>query len=97
VIGGLEEQPFYRGILLFALGRAYTARVRLLGVEWGWGAIVSCVLFGMAHAFRYSEGRFSFEALTMGLTALPAFIAVWLRLRTAASCCRSSCTTSATR
>ena len=79
---GLEEEPFYRGILLFALDRAYTGRVRFLGVEWGWGAIVSCVLFGMAHAFGYSEGHFSFEALTMALTALPAFIAVWLRLRT---------------
>ena len=79
---GLEEEPFYRGILLFALDRAFTGRVRFLGVEWGWGAIVSCVLFGMAHAFGYSEGHFSFEALTMALTALPAFIAVWLRLRT---------------
>jgi len=36
----------------------------------------------MAHAFGFSDGRFSFEAITMALTAIPAFIAVWLRLRT---------------
>ncbi|WP_254603202.1 CPBP family intramembrane glutamic endopeptidase [Sphingomonas bacterium] len=79
---GLEEEPFYRGILLFALDRAFLARWRFLGVDWGWGAVLSCALFGLAHAFGYSAGAFSFDPLTMVLTALPAFIAVWLRLRT---------------
>lgn len=79
---GLEEEPFYRGVLLLALDRAFTGRVRLLGVEWGWGAVLSCALFGMAHAFGFSHGRFSFEPMVMALTALPSFIAVWLRLRT---------------
>lgn len=31
---GLEEEPFYRGILLFAFDQAFRGRVRLLGVEW---------------------------------------------------------------
>jgi len=79
---GFEEEPFYRGILLLALDRAFTGRKRLLGVDWGWGAVLSCFLFGMAHAFGYSAGHFSFDAMTMALTALPSFIAVWLRLRT---------------
>ena len=79
---GLEEEPFYRGILLFALDRAFTSRKRLLGVDWGWGAVLSCMLFGMAHAFGFSDGRFSLDAITMAMTALPSFIAVWLRLRT---------------
>jgi uncharacterized protein len=79
---GLEEEPFYRGILLFALDRAYNGRARFLGVDWGWAAILSCVLFGLAHALGFSEGHFTFDAFTMALTALPAFIAVWLRLRT---------------
>ena len=79
---GLEEEAFYRGTLLYALYRAYAGRVRFLGVEWGWGALLSCFLFGMAHAFGFSEGQFSFDPLTMALTALPSFIAVWLALRT---------------
>lgn len=79
---GLEEEAFYRGILLFALDRAFTGRVRLLGVDWGWGAVLSCLLFGLAHAFGFSNGHFSFDPLTMALTALPSFVAVWLRLRT---------------
>lgn len=79
---GLEEETFYRGILLFALYRAFTGRMRLLGVDWGWGAALSCLLFGMAHAFGFSDGQFSFDPLVMALTALPSFIAVWLALRT---------------
>ncbi|MHA6720676.1 CPBP family intramembrane glutamic endopeptidase, BDIM_20840 family [Sphingomonas sp. RS6] len=79
---GLEEEPFYRGILLFALDQAFTGRKRMLGVDWGWGAVLSCFLFGMAHAFGFSRGSFSFDPMTMALTAIPSFIAVWLRLRT---------------
>jgi hypothetical protein len=79
---GLEEELFYRGTLLFALDQAFRGRKRLLGVDWGWGAVLSCLLFGMAHAFGYSDGSFSFDPITMALTAMPSFIAVWLRLRT---------------
>lgn len=79
---GVEEEPFYRGILLFALDRAFLGRKQILGVEWGWGAVLSCVLFGLAHAFGFSDGQFSFDPLTMALTAVPSFIGVWLVLRT---------------
>ena len=79
---GLEEEPFYRGILLFALDRAFMGRMGFLGVEWGWGAVLSCFAFGLAHAFGFSDGAFSFDPLTMALTAVPSFIAVWLRYRT---------------
>lgn len=79
---GLEEEPFYRGILLLALDQAYRGRVRFLGVDWGWGALLSCALFGLAHAFGYSDGGYSFDAMVMALTALPSLLTVWLRLRT---------------
>lgn len=79
---GLEEEPFYRGVLLLVLGRAFAARKRVLGVDWSWGAVVSCVLFGLAHAFGFSKGGFHLDLLTLLLTAGPSFIAVWLALRT---------------
>lgn len=79
---GFEEEPFYRGILLLALNEAFRGRVRALGVDWGWGAVLSCALFGLAHAFGYSaEDGFQFDVLTMALTAVPSFLAVWLRER----------------
>ena len=79
---GLEEELYYRGILLLALDQAFRGRVRFLGVDWGWGAVLSCFAFGLAHAFGYSDGAYSFDILTMALTAIPSFIAVWLRYRT---------------
>lgn len=79
---GLEEECFYRGLLLFALDQAFRGRVRILGVDWGWGAVLSCTLFGLAHAFGYANGQFTFDPLIMALTALPSFIGVWLRYRT---------------
>jgi uncharacterized protein len=79
---GLEEEPFYRGILLFAFDQAFRGRIRFLGVDWGWGAVLSCLAFGLTHSFGYSEGAFSFDPLIMALTAIPSFIAVWLRYRT---------------
>lgn len=79
---GLEEEPFYRGVLLVALGNAFSGRVRVLGVDWGLGAVLSCALFGLAHAFGFSDGRFSCDLMTMALTGLPSLIAVWLVLRT---------------
>ena len=79
---GLEEEPFYRGILLFALDSAFHGRARFLGVDWSWGALFSCALFGLTHAFGYSDGGFLFDPMVMALTAIPALLAVWLRLRT---------------
>lgn len=79
---GIEEETFYRGVLLLALFRAFPERKQLLGVEWSWGAIVSCALFGLAHAFGFRHGRFEFDPLTMLLTGGPSLVAVWLALRT---------------
>lgn len=78
---GLAEEPFYRGVLLFALDRAFQGRKRLLGVEWGWGALLLCWLFGMDHAFGFAGGEFSFDPAVLALTAIPSLLAVWLRLR----------------
>lgn len=79
---GLEEEAFYRGLLLAALDRAFCGRIRILGVDWGWGAVMSCMAFGLAHALGYSNGAFAFDPMVMALTAVPALLAVWLRYRT---------------
>ena len=79
---GLEEEAFYRGLLLLALDRAFSRRVRWLGVEWGWGAVISSALFGLAHAFSYGHAGFDFDPATMARVTLSAFVGVWLRYRT---------------
>ena len=79
---GLEEEPFFRGVLLLALNEAFRGRFKVLGIEWGWGAFISSALFGMTHAFGFEDGAFSFDLMTFLLTGLPALILVWLRERT---------------
>lgn len=79
---GLEEEAFYRGVLLVVLGRAFLGRKRLLGVDWGWGALLSCLLFGLAHAFGVTDTGIRFDPLTLALTAVPSLLGVWLVLRT---------------
>ncbi len=79
---GFEEEPLYRGVLLLALNEAFRNRFRALGIEWGWGALLSCVLFGMAHAFAFEDGGFSFDAMTFAMTGIPSLILVWMRERT---------------
>lgn len=79
---GLEEEPFYRGLLLLALDRAFVGRVRLLGVDWGWGALLSSMLFGLGHAFGYGAAGFAFDPMVFAMTGIPSLLAVWLRLRT---------------
>jgi hypothetical protein len=44
--------------------------------------VLSCLLFGLAHVFGFSDGALSFDVLPIDLTAIHAFLAVWLRLRT---------------
>lgn len=79
---GLEEETFYRGLLLFALNKAFRGRWRIAGIDLGWGGIISTFLFGLTHAFGYSDGAFSFDVLTMAMTGIPALILLWVRERT---------------
>lgn len=79
---GLEEELFYRGVLLLAFDRAFAGRKRFAGVEWGWGALFVTALFGMVHAFSYANGAFEFDAMAFALTALPSVLLFWIRART---------------
>ncbi|MEO0500199.1 MAG: CPBP family intramembrane glutamic endopeptidase [Pseudomonadota bacterium] len=78
----LEEEAFYRGLLLVTLYRAFPDQLRAVGVHWSPGAALSCLLFGLAHAFSVTDGSPSINMLYFLLTALPSLLAVWIALRT---------------
>lgn len=46
---GLQEEPFYRGLLLIILDRALGRPWKLLGVEFGAGCLFSSALFAVGH------------------------------------------------
>ena len=79
---GIEEELFYRGVLLLALNEAFGANDgrRLGGI--GVGGLLACVAFGLGHALFWREGGLSFDAMAMALTGGPALLLVWFRART---------------
>jgi membrane protease YdiL (CAAX protease family) len=79
---GFDEELFYRGVLLLMLNEAFGRPLKVLGAPMGWGAVITSVAFGLAHALGYQDGAFTFDAMTMALTGLPALLLVWLKEKT---------------
>ncbi len=78
----IDEELFYRGVLLLAMNEAFARRVSILGAGIGYGGLLTSILFGLAHGFGYSEGSFYFDAVTFAITGVPSLILLWLRERT---------------
>lgn len=79
---GLDEELFYRGVLLLMLNEAFGQPLRVLGARLGWGAALSCLAFGLVHALGHEAGAWSFEPMVMAATGGPAILLVWLREKT---------------
>lgn len=79
---GLDEELFYRGVLLLAMNEAFRARANILGAPIGYGGILTCIVFGLAHALSFGEEGFSFEPVYFLLTGVPSLILLWMRERT---------------
>lgn len=79
---GIEEELFYRGLLLLALNEAFRGRWRVFGAHVGWGGVLSTVAFGLIHALSYRNGDVSFDAATFLMTGGPAVLLLWMRERT---------------
>ncbi len=47
---GFGEEIMYRGYILTRLDRAFGRPFRFFGVAWGWGVLLSALIFGLTHA-----------------------------------------------
>jgi hypothetical protein len=73
---GFGEEIFFRGYMQSRLNGSFGRPFRLLGVEFGFGVLVSSLLFGLMHALNtvdYFEGRFEF-AWQLGVASVFAGI-----------------------
>lgn len=81
---GIEEELFYRGVLLLALHEALdsgtSTKPRWAGL--GLGGVLASVVFGLGHALFYRNGAVSFDAMAFAMTGGPALLLVWFRMRT---------------
>lgn len=76
-----EEEIFYRGILLFALVKAFGDGPRILYTNFGWGALISALLFAIIHSLFWA-GEFVFSLENFLFAGFFGFILTWLRLNT---------------
>lgn len=79
---GLDEELFYRGVLLVAMNEAFRARANILGAPIGYGGILTSVLFGLAHGMDYGDGAFSFDMALFLNTGVSSLSLLWARERT---------------
>lgn len=55
LVPGLEEELFYRGVLLGLLGRVFERTVPLPGTHTSWGGLVGVGLFALGHGIKFSS------------------------------------------
>lgn len=79
---GLDEEIFYRGVLLLALNEAYRSRKLILGAPIGYGGLMTMIIFGLTHAMDYSVNGFTFDIVIFATTGLSSFILLWMREKT---------------
>jgi uncharacterized protein len=79
---GLTEELAYRGLFLALLDRMFAGRVRFLGAEFGWGAVVVTLGFGFIHGFSVRPDlTATISWLGLLYPTVVGFGLVWLRAR----------------
>lgn len=77
---GIEEEIFYRGLLLGALDKAFGTPLKVLRAPVGWGAVASAMLFAAAHALSLSPEMALALDLNQAACLFPAgLVLAWLR------------------
>ena len=82
IMPGLNEELIYRGFLLGFLNKIFDKRFRLLGTNFGWGAILSTIVFGLLHGFQISSNyQFHFDFIAILSTGFYGFIFALMKER----------------
>jgi hypothetical protein len=79
---GLDEEPFFRGLFLVFLMRAFDERGRLFGAPVGPAAVVVTFIFAAGHGLAVHDGRLSVDWASFALTGAIGFGLLWIRQRT---------------
>ena len=79
---GLDEEIFWRGLLLAWLVRAFGRGVSLAGARFGFAEVAVTLLFAAGHSLAVSAGSIQFDGLAFAVTGLIGASLMWLRTRT---------------
>lgn len=78
----IEEELFYRGILLFCLIKAFGAGPRIAAANFGWAALIGSLMFGAVHSLFWAGGEPVFAIEIFLITGSLGLLLTWLRLNT---------------
>lgn len=79
---GLDEELFFRGLLLALLLRAFRERWSLFGAPVGPAAAVVTFIFAALHGLRIAEAQLVFDAEAFAVAGALGFGLLWIRQRT---------------
>ncbi len=83
IMPSLNEELVYRGILLAILIKIIPGNLMLFGAPFGWGIIVTSLLFGLLHGFWLdSDLAVHIEVIALRNAIISGLIFAWLRART---------------
>lgn len=83
IMPGLAEELIYRGILLGLLNKIFEKNFKVLGTYFGWGAILTSIVFGLLHGFQLTENFHAdfYNVPNMVLTGIYGFIFALMKER----------------
>lgn len=55
LLPGVAEEFIYRGFLLGCLNKIFQKKFKILKTNFGWGAIITSVYFGLLHGFNITD------------------------------------------
>ena len=79
---GLDEEPFFRGLLLLLLHQAFGKGLKVWGAETGWGLWLVTAVFGLLHGITIESGELEVNLWVIVSTGFIGFVATWMRERT---------------
>lgn len=77
----LDEELFFRGLLPVIIDRCFGVSRRVLGAEMGWGAIVSSIMFGLAHGLSLKNGL-SIDWIACAIPGAIGLVGCWVVQKT---------------
>ena len=79
---GIDEELFFRGVLLALFLRGFGDRWNVGGAALGPAAAMITFLFGAGHGFSYADGGFHFNLVVFFIPGFIGFLLLWIRQRT---------------
>lgn len=79
---GLDEEIFFRGLLLLLLHQAFGKDLQVWGAETGWALWLITVFFGLLHGVTIQSGEVAVNFWVVVSTGFIGFLHTWMRERT---------------